>query len=181
VIKGNNIILRKLIPEDALLLFQWENDPKTAVFTDEYQRVSIPEIEAFIEDADNIQENRQMRWMILEKATRRSLGTLDLYDISFDQQRAGIAILIADEKDRKQGFAYEAIHTFLPIGVETFGISNYFCSVQESNLPSVRLFEKLGFKLVGKREQWFRKNELAWESELLFQKIIRNEKSNDQF
>lgn len=175
MITGNKINLRKLIPEDALLLFQWENDPEIAAFTDQHQRVSLSEIEAFIEVADHIRENKQMRWMITDKTTGRALGTLDLYDISFEQERAGVAILIAEEKDRMQGFAFEAIDMFLPIGMNTFGISNYFCSIQETNFPSVRLFEKLGFQLVGKREKWFRKNNLEWEAELLFQKIIRNE------
>ncbi|KAJ7143127.1 GNAT domain-containing protein [Mycena crocata] len=98
-----------------------------------------------------------------------------------DDFYAEVEVMIADREYRRKGLAFEALQ--LMLGYATASTNNYFINrnpssalqgsplpvppttlltrITESNLPSIRLFEKLGFHIT-KRVEVFREVEMRW-------------------
>ena len=172
MVQGSGIFLRFPNSEDALTLFRWENDAAIQHYTDTPKRYTLQEIQEFISNCKNVKDNGQLRFMICDKTTSTAIGTIDLYDIAWRQERGGVGVLIANEAFRGKGHATEAVDLFLEFCTVKLGISNYFCSIQESNAKSVKLFERTGFTFVGRRKRWFKSDFNTWEDELMYQKLV---------
>ena len=54
--------------------------------------------------------------------------------------------MIAEDKSRRKGLASEALLLMMKWGADQFGLQGYVAKIIENNTPSIRLFEKLGFK-----------------------------------
>jgi diamine N-acetyltransferase len=168
--ENGNIFLREVALEDASLLMLWENTPEVMRVSCRESKYSLQEIIAFLEDAKKVEEQSQLRFIICLKENNRPIGTIDLYSINFTSKNAGIGVLIMDEKDRNKGFASEAIEKCIAYGVKKYEILNYFCVVHGSNISSIKLFEKNGFKRVGLRKKWYLVDGY-WEDEIMFQRM----------
>eukprot|EP00611_Tribonema_gayanum_P006656 TRINITY_DN1593_c0_g1_i1.p2 TRINITY_DN1593_c0_g1~~TRINITY_DN1593_c0_g1_i1.p2 ORF type:complete len:157 (-),score=33.65 TRINITY_DN1593_c0_g1_i1:22-492(-) len=55
-------------------------------------------------------------------------------------------VMIAEAAYRRRGYAREAVAMLMRYGVESLGVSRYFCKIGEDNAGSLRLFETLGFE-----------------------------------
>lgn len=162
-IPGKKIVLRSAIPSDADALFKWENDRSNWGVSGTKKPFTKKEIKAFIENQKDIYLDKQLRLMIstlarplstsLPDAKRgsgenRSVGCIDLFD--FDEKKAGVGILI-ERKYRSKGYAAEALSLLIKYSFKTLNLHELFCSISEKNAPSLKLFQKLGFKITGKK------------------------------
>ena len=59
--------------------------------------------------------------------------------------QAEIDIMIAKNECRRQGFAYTASIIMLLYGVKKLNVQRFFAKINEDNIPSIRLFQRLGF------------------------------------
>nr|ACG47628.1 N-acetyltransferase [Zea mays] len=75
------------------------------------------------------------------------VGDVNIYmNDSDDVQIAEIEIMIAEHKSRGKGIGQEAILLMMAIAVEKYGIHTFRAKISESNMASLKLFRKLGFK-----------------------------------
>ncbi|KAK4054868.1 hypothetical protein OIV83_000792 [Microbotryomycetes sp. JL201] len=81
-----------------------------------------------------------------------------------DTRRAELEIMIASPDDRRQGYAASTLRMFLPYVSKILSISpdRFFARIGASNVGSIRLFEKLGFKR-GKLVQVFDEQQMDWD------------------
>eukprot|EP00611_Tribonema_gayanum_P006658 TRINITY_DN1593_c0_g1_i4.p1 TRINITY_DN1593_c0_g1~~TRINITY_DN1593_c0_g1_i4.p1 ORF type:complete len:217 (-),score=75.79 TRINITY_DN1593_c0_g1_i4:22-672(-) len=63
-----------------------------------------------------------------------------------DPAAAEVEVMIAEAAYRRRGYAREAVAMLMRYGVESLGVSRYFCKIGEDNAGSLRLFETLGFE-----------------------------------
>lgn len=140
------IFLRPPELEDLELLYKWENNANFQQFSSHKNNYSKEEISDFIKTNKNIRENQQFRLMICEQSTKKRLGTVDLYDIDTAKKQAGIGILIAEKQDRKRGYASQALGLAEIFAREKLSLKELFCEISIDNRPSIRLFEKAGYK-----------------------------------
>lgn len=169
--KGKKIYLRPPEKSDVTQLLLWENNPDFWHLSDSEAPYSIQEMLTYVKQASAVRANQQARFIICSLEKDQTLGTIDLFSISFKNKRAGVGILIAENENRNKGYAKEAISLCLRYGVEVLEIDNYFCSVHADNIASIKLFESLSFERVGKRKNWFKKGN-TFTDEILFQKLI---------
>lgn len=170
---GPNILLRAPEPSDIDIIFHWENDTRIWHLGSTLAPYSRFAIEQYVLNTDNdIFASKQLRLMIdwhTQGSDLKTIGTIDLYDFDPFHKRAGIGILI-DESYRSRGFATEALSLLIDYCFTTLNLHQLFCTIEESNEKSIRLFTKAGFKQCGNKKEWlFRDGK--WTDELMYQFI----------
>lgn len=171
--KTENIILRALEPEDLEILYKWENDSSLWQFSNNIAPFSRYVLKEYIASSiqDDIFASRQQRFMIAEKETGRAVGTIDLFDFDPLHRRVGLGMLIYEESDRAKGYGREAVERIIDYCRQTLFIHNLYCDILCSNEGCMRLFEKLGFTLIGVKKEWVNIDG-TWYDEKLYQIIL---------
>ena len=154
-IKNDIISLRITEPNDAALIYRWENDMR--VWQDSETRVpfSMRQIEQFLLNNNDLMSEKQLRLMIEDAKNGAQVGCIDIYDYDEFNLRAGFGILI-DEKYRGKGYAKNAIKLLSEYCFNTLLLNQIYALVLASNIESMFLFESLGFERCGVRKQWCR-------------------------
>ena len=162
---------RALEPDDIDLLFEWENDAEIWDISNTYEPFSKYILAKYIKDSQrDIYEAKQTR-MIIETLDGHAVGAIDLFDFDPFHFRAGVGILIHDDKDRKVGYATDALHLLCQYATEILRLHQLYANITENNLASIQLFENNGFEHCGTKKEW-RRTEDGWKDELMFQKIL---------
>ena len=169
---NSTLILRAVEPEDIGLFYLWENDRDVWQVSNCLTPFSRYQLRHYIEsNPSDILANRQLRMMIDRRHAEdgiRTVGGIDLFDYDPIHQRAGLGILIASAKDRRQGYAYQAILQMIEYCRNVLFLYQLYCNIAVSNTVSIKLFEKAGFKITGSKKDWLR-TKTGWEDELLLQ------------
>lgn len=171
MIKGKKAYLREMKSSDASILMLWENNPDNWRVSGTEVPFTMFEMQQFIANASNVQENKQLRLMICDNSSMLAIGTLDLFEMNFRHKRAGVGILINDIEHRRKGFALESLDLLEDYVQRHFGITNLFCGVQADNIASIELFKKAKYKHVGTRLDWYLEGTQKTD-ELMFQRIL---------
>jgi diamine N-acetyltransferase len=148
LIASHKIILRPVEKADSSQILLWENDPELWSVTENEGPFTLQQIESFIEDNCDFEANGQTRWMIMD-LSERTIGCIDLFDYDLISASTGIGILIASPKDRKNGFAFDALMTIMEYLGKRNKLKRIQCLIHDDNENSIRLFEKIGFKKSG--------------------------------
>ena len=160
-------IVKRLKKETTPL--QHENTSLRAVETD----IILPEYVAWMNDIEVIKYTEQ-RFQITSEERIRSyvskmncsdtnlfygifygeqmIGTIKLGDINTEHKTATISYLIGAKKYWGLGIASAAISELLSIAFFTLNLEKVCAGVYENNAPSIRVLEKNGFLLEGKRK-----------------------------
>jgi diamine N-acetyltransferase len=152
------VTLRALEPDDLEFLFQLENDPELWAVSDVLPApISRHALREYLRHAAaSLAEVGQMR-LIISNEENRAVGTLDLFDYSAPHQRAGVGITVL-RSERRRGYAQAALAALLPYAQQALRLHQVYCTVAATNLASLSLFEKIGFRRVGERQDWLREN-----------------------
>lgn len=148
--------LRAPEPDDLEFLYQLENDPELWAVSDVLP-APVPRHtlrEYLRHAAASLAEAGQLR-LIINAEDGEPVGTLDLYDHSPLHQRAGVGITIL-RKYRRRGYAQTALGQLLPYARQHLQLHQLYCTVASTNLGSLKLFRKIGFRRVGVRRDWLR-------------------------
>ncbi|MEN9399906.1 MAG: hypothetical protein RL632_1007, partial [Bacteroidota bacterium] len=117
---------------------------------------SLHGIMQLIDQQQDLRATGQLRFVICELASEKPVGTIDLYDADFKNGNAAVGILIANHEARKKGYALQSLELMLDYADKILNLHNVTCSIQATNIESIRLFENAGFQKVGVRKEWFR-------------------------
>ncbi|SFT34801.1 diamine N-acetyltransferase [Lishizhenia tianjinensis] len=156
MLKGDKIYLRRVETYDATTILFWENNPSNWRVSNTEIPFSLHEIEAFIDNAQAFRTTGQLRLMIIENQTNKSIGCLDFFEMNFKELRAGVGILINDHADRGKGFAQESLSIAEEYVKKVFNFRQLFCNIQADNTDSIALFEKLGYQKQGVKKDWYK-------------------------
>jgi diamine N-acetyltransferase len=90
---------------------------------------------------------------IEDKKTREFLGTISLFDISKQSQRAEFGIAIHNPENFGKGYGTDATRVMLWVGFHILGLNSIFLLTLDDNERAQRAYEKAGFKRVGTYRQ----------------------------
>lgn len=174
ILTGSNIKLRALEPSDVDLLYSWENNSEIWCISNTLVPFSRFVLEKYVADSHmDIFQARQLRLMIDHfdaEGRHETIGAIDLYDFDPMHRRAGIGILISEEKYRNRGFASEALRLLINYSFSVLHLHQLFCYIDCDNKISIKLFENFKFKITGEKKDWNRTPE-GWKSEYMLQLI----------
>ncbi len=167
MLKGLRLHLRTLEPGDADYILKVENNPKNWRVSHTLVPFSKKMIEDYVNSAQDLFTHKQIRFLIcLQNET--PVGTVDLFELDSFHQRVGVGILIEGDENRRKGYASEALEIIKEYCFDHLFLKQIYCNILESNKESIALFNKVGFKLCGTKENWHKTGE-GWENELMFQ------------
>ena len=146
-IEGEKIVLRSVESSDIDTILLWENsseEPLYGVYEEQFSREDVVQ---FIENQQRFSfaENEQLRLMICSHEGER-LGALDLTE--YDGEKAFVSILIFNLDNRRKGFAENALRLAVDYA-KSLGMQTLYAWIFSENLPSISLFEKVGFVFDG--------------------------------
>lgn len=167
-LKGENIYLRALEPEDLDFIHTVENDESLWELSNTLVPYSKFLIKQYLEHSHkDIFEVKQLR-LVISNYKDEPLGMIDLFDFDFKNSRAGVGILVKESKDRKLGYAREALKLLVNYSFNHLDLHQLYCNISDDNEGSIKLFTSQGFVKVGLKNDW-NYVEGSYKNEYLFQ------------
>ena len=169
--KYEKVRLRALEPEDLELLYEWENNDAYWVISNTVSPFSKYTLKRYMENSHkSIYETGQLRLMIDISEEKKTIGTIDIFDFDPFHKRAGIGILIADEAQRKKGYASMSLKCLIDYCFRTLQLHQLYCNILSNNSESIDLFKKMGFTESGMKKEWVKTTD-GYLDEYMFQLI----------
>jgi diamine N-acetyltransferase len=169
---GKHIFLRALEPEDLTAIHRIENDERLWQVSETQTPYSLFTMKEYLANAHrDIYEVKQLRLAICAKGSNALIGLIDVFDFDALHQRAGLGILIEEERNRGKGFGDEALRLLISYANTHLQLHQLYANIGAENASSIRLFEKAGFVLVGIKKDWRRFRE-SYTDELLYQHLL---------
>jgi len=178
-LKGDNIFLRALEPEDLEAIHRIENDERLWSISETLVPFSLHSIKEYIANAHkDIYEAKQLRMVICHTTSKELIGLIDLFDYDPHNARAGIGILIEKEINRGKGYGKEALKLVVNYCKTQLKLHQLYANILEDNLKSVQLFTNAGFVAIGIKKDWRRVSgegvrfRESYKNEILFQYLL---------
>lgn len=154
----DKIILRALEPTDLEILYKWENDTSLWTVGTTIAPFSRKQLWDYIENYDNdIYSARQLRLMIVDKASGEPAGTIDMCDFDPANSRMSIGILI-DAPFCHIGLGTRALRLVMEYGRSMLNLHQLYAYIPADNRHSIGLFRKCGFRSAGCLRSWIRQS-----------------------
>jgi len=158
--KYQDIRLRAIEPEDLELLYNWENNNSWWIISNTVAPFSKYTLKRYIRNSHkSIYETGQLRLMIDLIAGNQTIGTIDIFDFDPFHNRAGIGILIAEEEQRRKGYASMALKCLTDYCFGTLQLHQLWCNFLANNSDSIELFQKLGYVQIGIKKDWVKNSD----------------------
>lgn len=171
LLKYGKVSLRPLETDDIELLYEWENQMEIWEVSNTKTPYSKHVLAQYLtESGKDIYSTKQLR-LIIENEEAIPVGAVDLFDFEPYHLRAGVGILIHNPKNRRHGYAGDALQALSNYSLEVLGLKQLYANIAVDNKESISLFEKAGFVQSGIKKLWL-KTMHGWKDELLFQKIL---------
>lgn len=169
-LKGTTTYLRALEPSDLQFLYLLENDTKIWEISGTVTPYSKKVLQLYLDNAHrDIYDVKQLRLCICTKDDK-TVGLVDIFDFDPKNLRAGLGIVVLDEKERGKGVGEEALEIVIEYAFSTLNLHQLYANILQSNTLSKRLFERLGFEEIGIKKDWVLAKGV-FENEVLYQKI----------
>lgn len=170
-LKGENIYLRALEPEDLDFVFAIENNEEIWEVSNTQTPYSRFLIHQYLENAhQDIYIAKQLRLAICKNDSFEAIGLIDLFDFDPKNKRAGVGIVIQNQVDRNQGVGKESLALLINYSFKQLGLHQLFANIGADNEPSLKLFSTFGFQKIGLKKDWNFSNHKFYD-EYMFQLI----------
>jgi diamine N-acetyltransferase len=173
-LKGNNIYIRALEPNDLEFLYAIENDQSIWEVSNTHTPYSRFLVKQYLENAhQDIYEAKQLRLAICQDQDFPAVGLIDLFDFDPKNNRAGVGIVIQNQEDRNQKMGSEALDLLIQYAFYNLNLHQLYANIGQENVASMGLFTKFGFQKIGVKKDWTLVNGV-YKDEILFQ-LINNQ------
>ncbi len=153
-LKGENIYLRALEPEDLDFVYRVENDEEIWEMSSTQAPYSRFLIRQYLEQSHkDIYEVKQLRLVICTN-DELAIGMIDIFDFEPAHNRAGVGILISAKDNRGKGYGAEALKLIKDFGYKHLRLHQLYANIGEGNEASIKLFENEDFVKVGTKKDW---------------------------
>jgi diamine N-acetyltransferase len=177
-LKGKNIYLRALEPNDLEFVYAMENDQSIWEVSNTQTPYSRFLVKQYLENAhQDIYEAKQLRLAICQDEDFPALGLIDLFDFDPQNRRAGIGIVIQSINDRNKNIGSEALHLMIQYAFHNLNLHQLYANIATENTASIALFTKFGFQKIGVKKDWNKINN-QYEDEILYQNCKNNSVSS---
>ncbi|MDR3252226.1 MAG: GNAT family N-acetyltransferase [Tannerella sp.] len=171
LLENELIRLRAPEPEDLADFYRWENDTSLWESGSALAPYSRYQLKQLIAGANDIYENKQLRFTVEETASHRAVGTVDIYDFTPHHNRASFGLLI-DRAHQKKGYACMALNLMRDYAFEFLHLHQLYCFASERNIPSIRMLERCGFVSCGVLKDWLRTGN-GYDNAILFSSVSK--------
>lgn len=149
---GDKCYLSPCRLEDAEQWAEWFNDLEITIpLGDEaYTPTSLQEEQEAIRD---ILKNRRHVFSIVDLETEQAIGRCMFFNVDLVNRTGMLGIVIGEKSRWDQGYGEEAVNLLLDYGFNLLNLNNVMLGTFSFNKRAIRCYEKVGFKLVGRRRE----------------------------
>jgi len=148
LIMGENIILRKLQPGDAPVIFDYQSNPENFPFVDMPIYTELKQAEDYIAKMNGgVEQNKWIIWAITSKDTDEIMGTISIWGIEEEKSAAELGYGLYPGNTGK-GIMTQALNLAVEFGYEVMGLNHLDAYTNIKNLKSCTLLERNGFNRV---------------------------------
>lgn len=170
-LKGKNIYLRALEPNDLEFVYAMENDQSIWEVSNTQTPYSRFLIKQYLENAhQDIYEAKQLRLAICQDQDFPAIGLIDLFEFDPKNRRAGMGIVIQSDQKRNQQIGSEALELLIQFSFYDLNLHQVYANIGTENSASVALFTKFGFQKIGIKKDWVLVNGV-YQDEAIYQLI----------
>lgn len=148
---GEMVRLRALEMEDLDLILKYWNNLELRQFLATAWPMSRNAERKWLERATmmNPWKDGEMVLAVEDKKTNEFLGTVSLFDISKQHQKAEFGIAIHNPENYGKGYGTDTTRVMLWVAFHILGLNTIFLPTLASNKRAQRAYEKAGFKSAG--------------------------------
>jgi UDP-4-amino-4,6-dideoxy-N-acetyl-beta-L-altrosamine N-acetyltransferase len=157
VIEGERVLLRRMSREDAADVVRLRADPEVQAQLFSQRPPTVEEHLRWLADMEARGDRHE--FMIVERTSGRSVGTIGLSRIDRVNRRAEYGVLIGEPDARGKGLAAEASRLLLAYAFGTLGLRRVYLHVLARNEDALRLYRRVGFQPEGVLRQHVRKGD----------------------
>ena len=173
-LKGDNIYIRALEPNDLEFVYAMENDQSIWEVSNTQTPYSRFLVKQYLENAQqDIYEAKQLRLAICQDQDFPAIGLIDLFDFDPKNNRAGVGIVLQGNENRKQNIGSEALELLIRYSFFNLNLHQLYANIGTENEASIALFTKFGFQKIGTKKDWTLVNGV-YKDEAVFQ-LINNQ------
>jgi len=166
---GKKCYLSPIDTNDAVKFTEWLNDMEVIVTLQLYGSIINLESEkAFL---DTLSKEHSYSIIAIEK--EELIGNCGFLDVDHVNQTAETGIFIGNKTYWNKGYGAEALSLLMDYGFKALNLHNIMLRVFEGNKGAIRCYEKIGFKLIGRRREASHRN-LA-KHDLIYMDILPEE------
>lgn len=170
-LKGHTIFLRALEPADLEFLYKLENEESLWEVSNTIAPYSRFILNEYLNNSHrDIYDVKQLRLVICTNQNTDPIGFIDFYDFEPKHSRVGVGIVIFSDKDKRKGFASEALTLTCNYAFQHLNVHQIFAGITEENQGSIALFENAGFERNGVKKDWIFSSG-TFKSEYIYQLI----------
>ena len=147
MIEGERVLLRRMSRDDAedVVRMRAEPDVQAQLFSER-----PPTLDEHLRWLAGVQaRDDRHEFMIVERTSGRSVGTIGLSHIDRTHRRAEYGILIGEPGARGKGLAAEASRLLLDYAFQILGLIRVYLHVFPDNEAAICLYERVGFAREG--------------------------------
>ena len=150
-IEGEKVYLSPMNLEDIEKYVKWMNDFSTTDGLGSSSKVTTFESErAWL---INNMDKKEQQFAIVLKETDKLIGNCGFCDINHLHQKGEVGLFIGEEENRSKGYGTEALSLLVEYGFNYLNLKNIMLKVFSFNKRAIKSYEKIGFKVFGKRTE----------------------------
>lgn len=147
IIEGRRVLLRPITREDTADIVRWRNDPAVQQFFIFREPFSAEMHLNWLET--KVAAGKVIQYMILDKATKQSVGSVYLKDVDMQHLSAEYGIFIGESAARGRGLGSETAKLFTDFAFEKLGLHRISLRLLSGNRAAMRSYERAGFEVEG--------------------------------
>lgn len=154
-LETDKIVLREpILPDDVDSMFRLRSDPQVNRYIDREVPITPDSVRLFLSALlVKIQQCEVYYWMICLKPQSEPVGTICLWNLNQQDQRAELGFELFPQFQGK-GIMSQSVRLVESFAFDTLQLHKLEAWVHPDNHPSIRLLEKSGFE----REAYFREH-----------------------
>lgn len=156
-LRDNELSLRPIEPQDAPLLYGWENDPQLAESNCLYEPLARYQAKQLASaGGSNLFENGFLIFIAQirqDPAEDTPIGYVEIYDYDHFHRRAAIGLVLTPKWQRK-GYGKRMLTCISRYALETLRLHQVYAEVVADNQSALLFFENSPYKRIATLPQW---------------------------
>ena len=179
ILEGENMYFKKMIGEKCYLspidvndlekFTEWLNDLEVTVNLVHYPQIISLESEKEI--LGRIAKSHT--YSIIENETNELIGNCGYSDLDHINQIGEVGIFIGNKNYWNKGYGKEALSLLIDYGFKALNLHNIGLRVFSFNERAKRMYEKIGFKIIGRRREALSRDNKKYD--YIYMDILSNE------
>ncbi|GHU24390.1 N-acetyltransferase [Spirochaetia bacterium] len=151
---GEKCYLSPIDISDAEKFTEWLNDLEVTVNLQLYNTaINVESEKSFL---DNI--SKEHNYSIIDRETDELIGNCGFMGVDHLNQTAEVGIFIGNKNYWNKGYGTEALSLLLDYGFKALNLHNILLRVYDYNKRAIKIYEKIGFKIIGERREALYRN-----------------------